>query len=163
MYESMNEQFEVSMRHRGYAPELIERWQAKRQLQQIKEAEEKQQRLVQAELDEWFRGMPKWVQAIVVDVAAKHEISPLLLFKNCRVKRVTRAKTELGYRIKAAKPMLSSVVIAKWLGRDHTVVLYWIAAYSLDTGAPRLSHMNVAKSRQRKAALGYERVKAQQA
>lgn len=107
------------------------------------------------------QGMPKWARDIVREVAYRHKIYVSDLASDNRFHDVVHARTEAMYRIKAAKPEVSSTQLGKWFDRDHTSVLHGIAAHQERAGVPALVHYNLNRSRKRNAAAArFQRLQA---
>lgn len=99
------------------------------------------------------RGMPTWAYQIVREVGYRHRVYLTDIASSNRFREVVAARTEAMYRIKAAKPEISSTQIGKWFEKDHTSILHGIASYQERTGAAPLFHYSLNRARKRNAAI----------
>lgn len=76
-----------------------------------------------------IRHLPEWARDIVRTVARIRGVHPFELMSRSRIRKVMLARHEAMYRIKKAKPVLSSSQIGCWFHRDHTTVLSALARY----------------------------------
>ena len=84
-------------------------------------------------------GAPEWVADTIFATAAAYNISAADIMFGLRTYDVVDARHAAIYAVKATKPVLSSTLIAKWFGIDHTTVLNSMAAHSHKTGAPSMT------------------------
>lgn len=101
------------------------------------------------------RGTPQWVRELVSDMSANLRVSPLEVLRDCRFQTVVKARNAILYRIKEAKPKLSSPQIGKWFDRDHTTVLYGIAMHAQSKGIPQLTGYDLDTVRKRRSRAYY--------
>lgn len=99
------------------------------------------------------RGMPDWARSIVDQASVRTSVGIDLIASDSKIHRIVRARDEAIYRIREARPTVSAPLLGKWFGRDHTSVLYSIAAHSERTGAPALTTYALRRARKRMAAF----------
>jgi chromosomal replication initiation ATPase DnaA len=110
----------------------------------LKQTKEARARAVKAELQRlglatyrsW--GMPDWARAIMRDVSERRDVCVNDMASASRNHKISRARNEAIYLVKARKPMLSSPQLGRWFNRDHTSILYSISSYQERNGLPRL-------------------------
>lgn len=95
--------------------------------------------------------VPERVALIVKEVAAKHGVDPLEIYQKCRRRVIVKARNEVYYRIKEARPELSFPVIGRWFKADHTTIMHGIAAHAHLTGEPSLTTYDITRQRSKKA------------
>ncbi|TIM14480.1 MAG: hypothetical protein E5Y67_12435 [Mesorhizobium sp.] len=93
------------------------------------------------------QGMPEWARDILAAVADRHAICPSDIAGKKRNRPIIDARAEAAYLIKAAKPMLSSVILGKWFDKDHTSIAHLIARHQEQHGLPKLVGYNVSHVR----------------
>jgi chromosomal replication initiator protein len=85
-----------------------------------------------------LRHVPERVRSVIIEVAEKHNVPPREIMGRTRERSVVLARHEAIYRVKALNPTFSSTQIGRWFNRDYTTILYAIAKYQDQNGAPRL-------------------------
>ena len=93
------------------------------------------------------QGMPEWARDILAEVADRHAICPSDIASKKRFRPIIEARAEAAYLIKAAKPMLSSVILGKWFGKDHTSIAHLIARHQEQHDLPKLVGYDVSRVR----------------
>ncbi|WIW52393.1 hypothetical protein LRP31_25575 [Mesorhizobium mediterraneum] len=93
------------------------------------------------------QGMPEWAVAILAGVADRHAICPSDIASKRRHRPIVDARAESAYLIKAAKPVLSSNILGKWFGKDHTSLAHLIARHQEQHGLPKLVGYDVSQVR----------------
>lgn len=97
------------------------------------------------------RKAPPWVRDIVLEISAKHCVSPAAVITESRTHPVTKARWEIIHLIKAKKPMLSAPQMGRWLGRNHTSILFALARYAELYGGPVMTGYDLVRKRARRA------------
>lgn len=92
-----------------------------------------------------IRHMPDWVQEIVRDTCRKHGVPIYDLMSPDQTRKVAMARREAMYRVKAAKPMTPATRLGRWFRRDHTTVIYALARYQQEHGAPALTRFGMGR------------------
>ncbi len=129
---------EISKR-RGYRPEFLAYVSEDRQRQRAEELAAKRHAEAMAKL----RRVPKWAFGIITETLETYGVLLHEFLSDCRPVNVVRARHHVYYRIKEAKPTLSSPQIAGWFGRDHTTILHGLACHARRNGLPGLSRYNL--------------------
>ena len=133
----------VSRPVRPYTPPLTEQMKIARSAA----AREEMRRIGLRQFKE--RGTPQWAREIIIDVAERRGLCISDLAGRSRQDRITKARNEATYLIKARKPMLSSPQLGAWFERDHTSILHSLASYSEATGLPKLVGYDIEGVRER--------------
>jgi chromosomal replication initiation ATPase DnaA len=124
-------------RNHGYSPEFVKQAleaRRRRQSEQLREQER-----IRAIKRMKRHGAPEWVADTIFATAAAYNVSAADIMFGVRTYDVVDARHAAIYEVKATKPVLSSTVLAKWFGIDHTTVLFGLAAYAHKTGAPSMT------------------------
>lgn len=95
-------------------------------------------------------GMPGWAREIVLRISEAHGVSPLDVVTQCRRRNVVPARNEIFYLLRATASPLTGMhptypQVAKWLGRDHTGVLWGAAKHAHDHGLPAFSEFDYSR------------------
>lgn len=132
----------------GAEPSLIRRVRADR-------VEQLTARLMQQEQDRTAKVMsnrriPLWVREIIREVSAKHDISPGEMISDSRRRNVIVARNEAIYLVKSVKMALSSPVIGRWFGKDHTTILHCLSSHAAKYDLPKLTGFDLPNALLRK-------------
>jgi hypothetical protein len=100
------------------------------------------------------RGTPDWALSIITEVADRHAICPIDIGSRKRHRPIIEARREAAYRVKAKQPDLSTILLGKWFGKDHTSIAHLIASYQEAYNAPKLVgySLQLERDRNRKAS-----------
>lgn len=88
--------------------------------------------------------MPKWIQDVVFEVARRHGVPPVDVVSASRRRVVVKARNEVLYEVKRARPDFSFPRIGFWFNRDHTSVMHAVWRHAVTAGVPRLSGIHSA-------------------
>jgi hypothetical protein len=102
------------------------------------------------------RGMPQVHRELVRQVAARRNVTVMLIAGSSQKVVAVRARNEAMYLIKQSRPMLSAPLLAKWFDRDHTSVLHGLANHAHRAGLPNLTGFDIDRVRRRNARLAAE-------
>ncbi len=102
------------------------------------------------------RGLPAWALDIVKACAGSRNVSLPTMAGDYRFRNAVKARNEAMYLIylqRTNNPNLSCPRIGKWFDRDHTSVLHGIASHQEANNLPKLVGYDLARVRQRNAAI----------
>jgi hypothetical protein len=89
------------------------------------------------------RCAPEWIEALVMDVAEEHGVSPFDLMRNCQRIDVVRVRNRVLYEIRKLKPRMSYPRIGVIFGKDHTSIIHAIAKHAADNNLPALTRYDL--------------------
>lgn len=153
------------MKRGGYSEALLKKIEEREKARKEAEAKEKASKEAEAKarLEAGFqkqfesliaaRRVPRWVVAILQSVAASHGINQFHIVSRNFNRATVAARHDAIYRIKAARPTLSTPRIGSWFCIDHTSVLYALTRHAEKHGLPKFSKYRIAHERRRKAAI----------
>ena len=92
--------------------------------------------------------MTPYAVLVIEQVAAKHAVDPSQILSRSRVTRLLAARVEIAQRLTAER-CYSTAKIGKILGRDHTVIVYYLGRANkkavirkLRWRKPHIAHLN---------------------
>jgi chromosomal replication initiation ATPase DnaA len=103
------------------------------------------------------RHLPEWIAEIIHATAEKHGIDICDLMGGSRTWNVGRARHEAYYRVKERKPALSLNQIGKFFQRDHTSILFGLAAHAERSGEHDFTGFSLERNRTRNRDAARER------
>lgn len=136
---------------RGYTKAFIENVRRKRAAANATKQEEKLQANKQASADVLYLRLPSRMARIVIEVAGRHGVRPEELLSKSVKQRFVKARNEAWYLIKADAPEKAFKAIARHFDRNHTVLMYGVAAHAHANSLPSFTAYDIEGQRAKKA------------
>lgn len=136
---------------RGYTQAFIDSVRRKRAAAVAAKREVDKTLAPQAGTDILFLRLPSRMATIVMDTANRHGVSIPEIMSRSLKRRIVKARHEAWYLIKAGAPEQSFPAIARHFDRDHTVLIYAVAAHAHDNNLPSLNGYDVREQRAKNA------------
>lgn len=151
MVKLATDPYEKAMRRHGFTEEF--RQQVLESRRRERAARLRLQEISRARSIMCEHSVPKWVRELVIEIAARHDVSPGEVYSASRRRVVVAARQEAIYQTKATKPKTSSITIGKWFNRDHTTIFHSLAVYHRLHGGALLTKYDL--DGQREQALNW--------
>lgn len=142
-------------RNHGYSPEFLKQAHEARRRRQSEELR-KQERIRAAKKMKRNKA-PVWAAEIIFATAEGYGVSAADIMFGVRAYEVVDARMAAIYEVKAMKPALSSTLLGKWFGIDHTTVLHALASHAYKTGLPQMTKYKMRPRYGYRAAVYAER------